>query len=136
MDNHSTHPTKNPSGQNFDDSDIKFGQVMMFVVYSAVFLAVLFVGLRVMYKTFLASRDRAEASAPSFIHDSRVIPPEPHLLTDEPAAWAQELARQKSKIDHYEWVDQKAGIVRIPVERAIDLVAEQGLPARGESDAK
>ncbi|MCZ7593259.1 MAG: hypothetical protein M5U15_14475 [Kiritimatiellae bacterium] len=136
MDNPSTHTTKNPSGKNFDDSDIKFGQVMMFLIYSAIFLAVLFVGLRMMYKTYLASRDQAEVSAPSFVHDSRVIPPEPRLLTDEPAAWAEELARQKSNIDHYGWMDQKAEIVRIPVERAIDLIAEQGLPARGESDAK
>jgi hypothetical protein len=28
----------------------------------------------------------------------------------------------------YGWVDRKAGVVRIPIERALDLVAERGVP--------
>ncbi|MGH9523906.1 MAG: hypothetical protein ACRD3E_15380 [Terriglobales bacterium] len=28
------------------------------------------------------------------------------------------------------WIDQRAGIVHIPIERAIDLVAQRGLPVR------
>jgi hypothetical protein len=30
-------------------------------------------------------------------------------------------------LSRYEWVDRKAGIVRIPIDRAIDLVAEKGI---------
>jgi hypothetical protein len=30
----------------------------------------------------------------------------------------------------YGWVDREKGIVRIPIERAIDLLAQRGLPAR------
>jgi len=29
----------------------------------------------------------------------------------------------------YGWVDQQKGVVRIPIQRAIDLVAERGLPS-------
>jgi hypothetical protein len=32
---------------------------------------------------------------------------------------------QRAELDKYEWLDRDAGIVRIPVERAIDLVAER-----------
>lgn len=31
---------------------------------------------------------------------------------------------QRAELDRYEWLDRDAGIVRIPVERAIDLTAE------------
>ena len=33
-------------------------------------------------------------------------------------------------LEHYGWVDKNAGVVRIPVERAIDVLAEKGLPYR------
>ena len=36
------------------------------------------------------------------------------------------------KVASYEWVDKTAGIARIPIERAKELVAEQGLPLLSE----
>ena len=32
----------------------------------------------------------------------------------------------------YGWVDEKAGTVHIPIERAMDLIAQRGLPVRGQ----
>lgn len=37
---------------------------------------------------------------------------------------------EKSVLDHYTWADRKQGIVRIPIERAMDRLLEQGLPTR------
>jgi hypothetical protein len=31
-------------------------------------------------------------------------------------------------LDHYTWVDQQQGVVRIPIERAMELIVEKGLP--------
>ena len=37
------------------------------------------------------------------------------------------LRRQEAKLlEHYAWVDKNAGTVRIPVERAIELLAAKG----------
>ena len=33
-------------------------------------------------------------------------------------------------LEHYSWIDKNAGTVRIPVSRAIELLAEKGLPHR------
>jgi hypothetical protein len=33
-------------------------------------------------------------------------------------------SRESRPIEGYEWVDRERGIVRIPVERAMDLIAE------------
>lgn len=38
-------------------------------------------------------------------------------------------------LNSYGWVDQKNGIARIPIDRAIDIVAARGLPARPTSTA-
>lgn len=35
----------------------------------------------------------------------------------------------------YGWVDQNAGVVRIPIERAMDLLLQRGLPTRPESES-
>ena len=35
------------------------------------------------------------------------------------------------QLDSYGWIDKPQGIVHIPIERAIELTAERGLPARG-----
>ncbi len=49
---------------------------------------------------------------------------------------AQDLMKMRAAEDAilntYGWVDQSAGIVHIPIDQAIDLVAEQGLPVRDQ----
>ncbi|HET7360075.1 MAG TPA: hypothetical protein VFJ04_08005 [Rhodanobacteraceae bacterium] len=53
------------------------------------------------------------------------IPPAP-LLQPHPAMdLAQERALQHARLHGYAWVDRKAGIARIPIDRAVALL-EQG----------
>ena len=35
---------------------------------------------------------------------------------------------QNAQIDQYQWMNKGTGSVRIPVERAMDLIVERGLP--------
>jgi hypothetical protein len=58
------------------------------------------------------------------------LPPEPRLLTDEPAVLEKQRAQERQLLGKGEWVDQKAGVARIPIEEAKKLLLEQGLPAR------
>ena len=39
-------------------------------------------------------------------------------------------AREDAELNGYGWVDQRAGTVRIPIERAMDLLLQRGLPVR------
>ena len=39
-------------------------------------------------------------------------------------------AEEEKTLNTYGWVDQKKGVVRIPIDRAIDVLAQRGLPAR------
>lgn len=34
-------------------------------------------------------------------------------------------ADEQSKLTHYQWVDQKAGVVRIPIDRAVELTLKE-----------
>ena len=40
--------------------------------------------------------------------------------------------KQQELLNSYGWVDRDAGVVRIPIERAMDLVGEKGLPDFGK----
>jgi hypothetical protein len=55
--------------------------------------------------------------------------PTPRLETDD---GNQDLAdlhvRESLMLDHYSWVDRSQGKVRIPIERAMELVVQRGLP--------
>ena len=47
-----------------------------------------------------------------------------------------DLRREEERLlTTYEWVDKNAGTVRLPIARAIDVVAAQGLPYRHDGEA-
>jgi hypothetical protein len=57
-------------------------------------------------------------------------PPQPRLEAESGQEYAAYLAAEQQKLTTYRWVDRQAGSVAIPVERAIDLLAQRGLPTR------
>ena len=42
----------------------------------------------------------------------------------------RQLEEERLRLATYGWINREAGILHIPIERAMDLVAERGLPAR------
>jgi hypothetical protein len=51
------------------------------------------------------------------------VPPEPRLQSNPTAQLAAQRAREQALLDGYAWVDRNAGIARIPVGRAMDILA-------------
>lgn len=60
---------------------------------------------------------------------ARRQPPEPRLQAAPRADLRQVLAEERLATDSYGWVNRGAGIARIPVDVAIDILAGRGLPA-------
>lgn len=58
------------------------------------------------------------------------VPPEPRLQTDPRQDLADMRAKEQELLDSYGWVDKNAGIVRIPIDTAMKLTLQRGLPAR------
>ena len=56
-------------------------------------------------------------------------PPEPRLEAQPGEQLGPYLASQQQKLNSYRWVDRQQGVVAIPIERAMDRLAQQGLPA-------
>jgi hypothetical protein len=62
------------------------------------------------------------------------LPPEPRLqgapghLTDAQQDWRNMVKADTEANNELSWVDEKAGIARIPVKDAMELIIEKGLP--------
>ena len=66
---------------------------------------------------------------PNALDASGRQPAGPKLLTSEPD-WLRDIrAQQLAATTTYGWIDKDAGIVRLPIERAKQLILEGGLPA-------
>jgi hypothetical protein len=86
-----------------------------------------------------ADVQRAPLAAPPVspsIKDGRVLTgtdaPAPPMapLVNEPVVLNEFRQREDDYLSTYGWVDQGAGTVRLPIDRAKDLVIERGLPTR------
>jgi len=62
--------------------------------------------------------------------------PAPQLEIDERTELNKDRLHEEQTLSTYGWVDQKAGTVRIPIDRAMDLIALRGLPVRGHVPAQ
>ena len=61
--------------------------------------------------------------------------PSPQLEIDERTELNKDRLREEQTLSTYDWVDQNAGTVRIPIDRAMDLIAERGLPVRSQTSS-
>jgi hypothetical protein len=59
------------------------------------------------------------------------IPPEPRLQVSPQGDWTEMLEREQAILGSYRWVDRSQRIVHIPIQRAMELLAERGLPVEG-----
>ncbi len=118
-----------PAGGEFDrELDVRsvglFGLGLALVMI--VVLASLWV-LLVRWKAGQSARDprpspMVEANAPR-------LPPEPRLQAAPVKDMDELRARETSALTSYGWIDRQAGVGRIPIDRAIDLLLQSGLPA-------
>lgn len=70
----------------------------------------------------------AEEAASSRFADVQRVPPAPRLQHDPAIDLARLHRRTNERLHTYGWVDSTRRIVHIPIERAMRLVAERGLP--------
>jgi hypothetical protein len=68
---------------------------------------------------FMATRRPAAGSDPRILSD---FPGGPEARTSSDQAWSDYEHDTESHLSGYGWIDRPAGVTRIPIDRAIDLV--------------
>lgn len=74
-----------------------------------------------------------QADTRNITHEDTQSFPQPRLEESERAQLRQFIEDQDRKLAIYNWVDKDKGVVQIPIDRAMDLIVERGLPVRTEN---
>ena len=117
-----------------EHSDVNIRAILGFGAALVVVAAVIHLVIYVLFGYF-TSRENAKVPAeyPLAVAAGDRVPPEPRLQTDPRQDLADLRAKEDELLGSYGWVDRNAGVVRIPIEAAMKLTLERGLPARTES---
>ena len=114
---------------SYELSDLRPGYIAFFGIGLSVVLviSVIIASLIVHYKT--VQHARQDTPIPRLAREREAMP-EPRLQIDAPNELRQLRAAEETALNSYGWVDKDAGIVKIPVDRAMEILAKKGLPTR------
>ncbi len=142
-------------GVEFEREDLSTRGIFAFMIGLAIIGVVIYFIITGMYN-FLDKYERAQTSTSSPLvttEEARRVTSRrptqdevenafknngaPLLETNERGQFRNFLMSQAQQLDSYGWVDEKAGIAHIPIERAMELIAQRGLPVlpQGETTA-
>lgn len=71
-------------------------------------------------------RARARDPQPSPMVEAEVVPPQPRLESRSGEILGELRALESVQLGDHAWLDQQGGIARLPIERAMEIVAERG----------
>jgi hypothetical protein len=153
-----THPANSPGNGGYERSDIGTRGVLYFLAGLAVAGLLAYFVVAALY-SYLEKRSEAQQAPVSPLvtnapADTRHIPaeyktdsestdyekyldknfPAPQLETNERIELTKVRLREENTLSTYDYIDRQAGHVRIPIDRAMDLIAQRGLPVRSLSD--
>jgi len=111
------------------DSEIHVRAIFGVLAGLALLVALSFAGMWTFAKV-LKTRSVARDPEPLPVAEANAPRPRPRaaLQADPTADMAKFAKEEEAAVTSYAWVDRDAGVARIPVTRAIEIVAERGLP--------
>jgi hypothetical protein len=124
-----SNPSRIDADTGHELSDLSARGISLFGVGLALLVIV---ALLVCYGLLVLLRDSQarRAEPPSALSPSRERAAGPQLEV-QPGQAMKELRRQEEKhLKSYGWIDREKGLAHIPIERAMDILVDKGLPAR------
>lgn len=125
----------------FETRDISISSVLWSLVYLAITIGISLVICIFFFKyttQYSASQDKPVPVVRQQMSEKETsdmtMPPEPRLqgvpghLTDPQQDLRDKIAADTAENERSGWVDEKAGIAKIPVQDAMKIIAEKGLP--------
>jgi hypothetical protein len=138
------HPANPAPNGGYERTDIGTRGVLYFLAGLAVFGALAYLAAAGVY-SYLDKRSAAQqapvnplvTNAPADTrHISKDYPqgafPNPKLEEDERGQLNGIRLNEENTLSTYDYIDKNAGTIRIPIDRAMDLIAQRGLPTRAK----
>jgi hypothetical protein len=120
-------------GSGYERRDVNVRALLKLGFWMAVLIAVTLVGMRWTFSYF----ERVEPLGPpaSPFVTTRELPPSPRLQATPRLELKDYCEAQQRELKTYGWIDRRLGVVRIPIDHAMDLILERGLPIRSSPQA-
>lgn len=115
----------------YQDRDLRLSVVMGVVVVSLLVTAFTFFAMARMISAYRA-RQAAQERSISPLAAERMLPARTLLQVNEAKDLATFRASEEAVLQQFAWIDRQAGSVRIPVDVAMERVAQKGLPVAPE----
>ena len=133
MNAHENPGSKASSERGHEQADLSI-RVLFTGLFMLVAVTSLAVWAMALMFGYLEARqaDRLEPRTP--LVETGVLAPEPRLETSPREVRDRIDALREMQGTTYTWLDRQAGIARIPVSRAMEILAERGLPHRPASE--
>ena len=114
-----------------EESDVDVRTIIGYGIALAVVAVVVHLFLWWLQSLYATQTERAQTIRyPLAAGQQDQLPPAPRLQ-DNPQQDLRDLrGRQQSLLDGYGWVNKEAGVARIPIEEAMRITVERGLPSR------
>jgi len=119
-----------PEGYERSDADVR--SLLKFGFSLLVIIVVVCIAMKFMFSYFAESQLLGPPASP--FENARVLPPQPRLQVHPGLELQAYCEAQERELDSYGWVDPHNEVVRIPVDRAMDLILQRGLPARSAAN--
>ena len=130
---HAESPRVDNPDVHHEESDVDIRAIFGFGIGLAVAGIVISFVVWLLFQHFEARESRkVTPEFPLAAQQGNRLPPEPRLQTNPRADLADLRAQEESVLETYGWVDKNASVVRIPIEEAMKLTVQRGLPARQE----
>jgi hypothetical protein len=125
-----------PQPKREDGYERHDANVHALLIFAASLAILIIVVLFAMKWTFdFLSKKEPLGPPPTPFENVRALPPQPRLQVEPHQDLRAYCQQELSHLDSYGWVDPQNGIVRIPVDAAMQKVLQQGLPARPAGEA-
>jgi hypothetical protein len=119
-----------PAGHEMSDVDV--GGVFIFAVGLVITVLVVQLMLWMMFAFLARWEGRSARQYPFAAAQQSRLPPTPRLQVNPREDMRELRSAEDGALTSYGWVDRSNGVVRIPIDEAMKLTVQRGLPARGK----
>jgi len=113
-----------------ESADISMRGIVSFVILLTVVTIGMQGAMYVVFRVLARVEAAADPEVSPLATPANEAPPEPRLQTTPWADLKTLRADEASYLHGYGWIDQRAGVARIPIDRAKALLLQKGLPVR------
>ena len=133
---HADRENAESASVDHETSDVNIRAIFGFAIGLTVTTMIVGFAVWVLFQYFNAREAKTVFTEyPLAVQEPR-LPPEPRLQTNPREDLGNLRAHEDQALTSYGWVDKDGGVVRIPIERAMQLVVERGLPARTQGGSR